>query len=117
MSDVTVTERFNVLPAFLAALPGAIQASLTEAGTLLYDRTQVEVPVLRGILKSSGTLTVAPGVATVRYATLYLFFVHFGTSRQSPNPFLQRAFDAVQAGATRIMGGAVLRAAQDAGAK
>lgn len=117
MSDSTVTITFNVLPALLAALPDAMQDRLTQAGTLLYDRSQIEVPVRQGWLQASGTLTLAPGVATVRYATVYVFFVHFGTSRQSPNPFLQRAFDAVQAGAAQILGQAVSVAARQAGAR
>ena len=69
-----------------------LQASWRHAEKVL-QAAKEEVPVRTGALRDSGHIEMAGTRADVIFDAPYAVYVHNGTSRQAPNPFLSRAVD------------------------
>jgi hypothetical protein len=129
MSDATVTIKFNALPAFLAALPGAINGAQNEAVTDVAVLTQLEAPVGtdpghagRVIAGTDLRSNIHPDlheflVARVASDAVHSGLVHFGTAKMSPRPFMQAGFDRGKALVERRLKDVVLYTARAAGAR
>jgi len=57
----------------------------------LERESKIEAPVLTGRLRSSVSTNIKPLVSRLSVNVDYAVYVHDGTKRQKPNPFLDRA--------------------------
>lgn len=97
-SNVTVTIQFNKFPEIAAALPGKTKAVVAKASFDVEGQAKNRVPVDTGALKNSiNTEFERDGLlGIVAPHTDYALFVELGTRRQSAQPYMIPAADAVR---------------------
>ena len=97
-SNVTVTIQFNKFPEIAAALPEKTRAVVKKASFDVEGQGKNRVPVDTGALKNSISTEFEDGGLTgiVAPHTDYALFVELGTRRQSAQPYLIPAAEAVR---------------------
>lgn len=98
MADVTVTIQFNKFAQIADALPAKTKAVVKKASFDVEAQGKNRVPVDTGALKNSISTEFEDGGLTGIIAphTDYALFVELGTRRQSAQPYMIPAADAVR---------------------
>ena len=98
MADVTVTIQFNKFAQIAEALPAKTKTVVKKASFDVEGQAKNRVPVDTGALKNSISTEFHDGGLTGIIAphTEYALFVELGTQRQSAQPYMFPAADAVR---------------------
>jgi len=95
MNNVSITIDYPVLKLWLHAAPEKMRKgiqNITRKVALLAERySKQNTPVDTGRLRSSISSTIRPMSATISTHTNYARFVHDGTRRMRPRPFMADA--------------------------
>lgn len=71
--------------------PRELQQSMTRVTFFAEARTKIESPVDTGFMRNSVSSQIGLFEAEIIVRANYAGFVHDGTRRQAPNPFVERA--------------------------
>lgn len=98
MADVTVTIKFNKFPEIAAAMPSKTKAVVKKASFDVEGHAKNRVPIDTGALHDSILTKFENGGLTGIIAPHedYALFVELGTRRQSAQPYMIPAADAVR---------------------
>lgn len=112
-----INEAAKTLEEFANNIEGVITKDLEKLGQEVLALANSLTPVRTGYLQSRNQLEIEGKRIKLFNDAQYAPFVHDGTSKQEPRPFLSQAAQALKAGAAELIGADLAKAYQAAKGK